>query len=86
MQATVTMMIHSQLRKLLLCDVEDNTQLIPPAPVVLVKHDLVLGPDDEVCGKSLYKMKMKELSTWVYLFGHARLLYRGLENTVMLQL
>ena len=86
MQATVTMMIHSQLRKLLLCDVEDNTQLIPSAPVVLVEHDLVLGPDDEVCGKSLYKMQMKEVSTWVYLFGHARLLYRDLENTVMLQL
>ena len=85
MQATVTMMIHSQLRKLLLCDVEDNTQLIPSAPVVLVEHDLVLG-HDEVCGKSLYKMQMKEVSTWVYLFGHARLLYRGLENTVMLQL
>ena len=42
MQATVTMMIHSKLRKLLLCDVEDNTQVIPPAPVVLVEHDLVL--------------------------------------------
>ena len=32
MQATVTMIIQYKLRKLLLCDVEDNTQLIPPAP------------------------------------------------------
>ena len=54
--------------------------------VVFVVHDLVLGPDDEVCGKSLYTMPMKALSTWVYPFRHTRLLYEGLQNTVMLKL
>ena len=91
----MTMMIHYKLKKLLLCVVEGNTQLIPPVPkanihcftvsacvewryVVVVVHDLVLGPDDEVCGKSLSTMRMKVLSTWVFLFGHTRLLYGGI--------